>query len=302
MGSTLLSTNPLGSLPSPPPPRNERLFSQEAQDRSEAVEEISIEEPISLNPFPLEHSGVRGEETIRYYSGRPADRNVINQHKLDINVREKVRPPRSAPNTGTHAQQPRRRLWTAGPKIKYSEIPNKRPSSQTQSEVNNYILAKRKLEKDGLAPFEVKTADIPSNNRHALHRMARSAPSTPLGQRGITKDSTHDVRVVTRIRPLSLLEESQGAEECITVSKNLGQEVLNIWFESSSGLLQRSPEERQTTLIQKEFPFDTCIEPHEDQNDVFLKCGIPDLLDEALNGTNVTVFAVSLIIFELFSK
>ena len=296
MGSTLLNTNPLGSLPSPPAPRNEYLIIHEAQGGNEAVEEI--DEAISLHSFTLEHSGVGAQESRSHYSGRLANLDVTNQYKIDLNAREKVRPPRSAPNTGTHTKQPRRRLWTAGPKTKHYETINTRSKSQAHNEINKSDLAKRKPGKEGLAPFEIRTADISCKNRHVLHRMARSAPSTPLGQRGITIDSTygHNVRVVTRIRPLSLIEESQGSEECITVSKDLGQEVLKILFESSSGL-KYTPEENQINLVQKEFPFDICIESHEDQNDVFLKCGIPDLLDEALNGTNVTVFAVRLILY-----
>lgn len=293
MGSTSLNTNPLGSLPSPPAPRNDYLIIQEAQDGNEAVEEI--DEAISLHSFTLEHSGVGAEESMNHYSGRLANRDATNQYKIDCNVREKVRPPRSAPNTGTHTKQPRRRLWTAGPKTRHCESTNIRPKSQTHNDISKSALAKRKQGKEGVAPFAIRTTDICCNNRHVLHRMARSAPSTPLGQRGITIESINDVRVVTRIRPLSLIEESQGSEECITVSKDLGQEVLKILFESSSGL-KNTPEENQITLVQKEFPFDICIESHEDQNEVFLKCGIPGLLDEALNGTNVTIFAVRLIL------
>ena len=43
--------------------------------------------------------------------------------------------------------------------------------------------------------------------------------------------------------------------------------------------------------MQRDFAFHACLGPEVNQSDVLHMCGIPQLLDAALSGYNVTVFA-----------
>jgi len=120
-------------------------------------------------------------------------------------------------------------------------------------------------------------------------RGMRSAPSKM--QRGTADiQELGNIKVVTRIRPINHMERSMGADECINVEEKEDGYSIKVLQEVSRGL-QYHCESPRTTYVTKEFSFDSCVAAEEDQAAVFKKCGVQEMLDDAFEGTNVTVFA-----------
>ena len=90
-----------------------------------------------------------------------------------------------------------------------------------------------------------------------------------------------NIRVVTRVRPINETERALGNEECIAV-------------EGGSVRVVRATtrDDQPHALTTKEFSFfDSCVSAEQGQDAAFDEFGIPELLDDALTGTNVTLFA-----------
>lgn len=159
---------------------------------------------------------------------------------------------------------------------------------------------------DDLLGFKMKaTRNVPKRNErgkqgrlrcgyaNTVLNMPWSAPSM---MEGYDYDSTNNVSkfdVVARIRPLNDLEISSGAEACMDiVQQEQDGNLLRVFRKSSR---ERQPPEKDVSpLVQNNFSFRSCIAPDEGQDVVFDKCGLPKLIDDALDGINVTIFAVRL--------
>ena len=120
-------------------------------------------------------------------------------------------------------------------------------------------------------------------------RMARSAPSTPRGRRQILSITSECVKVVARVRPLLEGEMSRGERECISFACSPGEDEIRVLCKSQPDVRRQ---DFQQLYIERFFSFCSCIRPGENQSSVFDKSGVDGLLDEALSGTNVTIFAV----------
>jgi hypothetical protein len=123
--------------------------------------------------------------------------------------------------------------------------------------------------------------------------MPWSAPSMMEGYDYDDASNVSKFDVVARIRPLNDLEISSGAEACMDiVQQEQDGDLLRVFRTSSRE--RQTPEKEISSLVQKNFSFRSCIAPDEGQDVVFDKCGLPKLIDDALDGINVTIFAVRL--------
>jgi hypothetical protein len=109
----------------------------------------------------------------------------------------------------------------------------------------------------------------------------RSAPPSMLTSLCYSKNN--NIRVVTRVRPINEAERALGNEECIAVEAG------------SVRVVRAAPptrDDRPHTLTTKEFSFfDSCVSAEQGQDAAFDEFGVPELLEDALTGTNVTLFA-----------
>lgn len=123
----------------------------------------------------------------------------------------------------------------------------------------------------------------------AISRGMRSAPSK---MQGGSEDVSGlgNVKVVTRIRPINLIERSMGGDKCMNVEESEEGYSVKVLQEVTKGSLYQT-ESLNTSYVTKEFPFDSCVDAEEDQATVFEKCGVKGLLESAFEGVNVTVFA-----------
>lgn len=109
----------------------------------------------------------------------------------------------------------------------------------------------------------------------------RSAPPSMLTPSCDSKNN--NIRVVTRVRPINETERALGNEECIAIEGG------------SVRVVRPAPatrDDRPQALTTKEFSFfDSCVSAEQGQDAAFDEFGVPELLDDALAGTNVTLFA-----------
>ncbi|KAG2428082.1 hypothetical protein HYH02_014473 [Chlamydomonas schloesseri] len=86
-----------------------------------------------------------------------------------------------------------------------------------------------------------------------------------------------NIKVAVRVRPLFPHETDKGGTSVVQVTSNTAVKVV---VPGPAG-----------TSMQKDFAFHACLGPEVSQSDVLHLCGVPQLLDAALSGYNVTVFA-----------
>ena len=97
------------------------------------------------------------------------------------------------------------------------------------------------------------------------------------------RDSTENVRVVVRTRPMSEAEQVSGCEEVMRIGADKASiQVLLPTDEDFTGAA------RQTV---KKFALDGCLDPSTTQEQVFESSGVKTLLNSALEGFSATVFA-----------
>lgn len=102
--------------------------------------------------------------------------------------------------------------------------------------------------------------------------LSSSSSSSCYACDGFYEAKNGSIRVVTRVRPINETERALGNKPCITVDEGLVQVVR-----SSKAT---------------EFPFfDSCVSAEDNQDSAFEKFGVPELLDDALAGMNITLFA-----------
>lgn len=91
------------------------------------------------------------------------------------------------------------------------------------------------------------------------------------------------IQVVARVRPINDTERALGNEECIAVE---GGSIRVVRATSTTR------DDHPSAFMTKEFSlFDSCVSAEQGQDAAFDKFGIPQLLDDALAGINVTLFA-----------
>ncbi|GLC40153.1 hypothetical protein PLESTB_000792000 [Pleodorina starrii] len=86
-----------------------------------------------------------------------------------------------------------------------------------------------------------------------------------------------NIKVAVRVRPLFPHETDKGGTTVVQVSSNT---TIKVVVPGPAG-----------TSMQRDFAFHACLGPEVGQADVLHLCGVPQLLDAALAGYNVTVFA-----------
>ncbi|GAX83449.1 hypothetical protein CEUSTIGMA_g10874.t1 [Chlamydomonas eustigma] len=86
------------------------------------------------------------------------------------------------------------------------------------------------------------------------------------------------IKVAVRVRPLFPHELEKGAVQVLQVAED--NSCVKVVVPGPAG-----------NKMQRDFAFHACLGPDVDQGDVLHMCGIPQLLDAALSGYNVTVFA-----------
>jgi len=86
------------------------------------------------------------------------------------------------------------------------------------------------------------------------------------------------IKVAVRVRPLNNLELEKGASPVLQVAED--NSYIKVVVPGPAG-----------NKMQRDFAFHACLGPGVNQSDVMHMCGIPQLLDAALSGYNVTIFA-----------
>ena len=153
---------------------------------------------------------------------------------------------------------------------------------------------KGKMRRDVSKRKERSQGSMRYGHGNSVPSMSWSAPSMVECYDFDTTNNLSTFDVVARIRPLNDLEISSGAEECMDIVQQ-GQDgdLLRVFRKSSR---ERQPQEKEMyPLVQNNFSFRSCITPDEGQDVVFDKCGLPQLIEDALDGINVTIFAVRLL-------
>ena len=125
------------------------------------------------------------------------------------------------------------------------------------------------------------------------HWVVPAAPSSPTGEVARHAQTAYDqhppisatalgqsdnIKVAVRVRPLLPAEQDKGGSSVLAVSDDYRK--LKVVVGGPAG-----------ATMQREFLFDACLGPEVGQEEVLRLCGINQLLDAALSGYNVTVFA-----------
>lgn len=93
--------------------------------------------------------------------------------------------------------------------------------------------------------------------------------------------SSDNIKVAVRVRPMNALEQRRGDATAVTIDPTDFKRLQ----------LSHSRDPRGTISTTKSFDFHACLGPEADQADVMRLCGIPQLLDAAMDGYNVTLMA-----------
>ncbi|GFR52859.1 hypothetical protein Agub_g15486 [Astrephomene gubernaculifera] len=148
---------------------------------------------------------------------------------------------------------------------------------------------------DGLRPFPVPDGPFnasgmmpPPSNRGVRAASANTRPSplaasgrgaaaamSPLQANNLSE--ADNIKVAVRVRPLFPHETERGGTSVVQVSSNT---TIKVVVPGPAG-----------TSMQRDFAFHACLGPEVGQADVLHLCGVPQLLDAALAGYNVTIVA-----------
>lgn len=295
--------SPLGRLPSPPNPIT-------VSPKNEYSGQGATEEMASVEPLPSSVEAME-DTTCESFSCKQVPRSasilVDNSQgfKRDDNIKSWY--PKSA-SAAISGESVRPLLSAAG--LSAITLSNKRTvteniyqrqrSRQTSTLHKKSSLKTLQKHKHGEWPVDldrkVEKDVVHAGRTKGLQRMARSAPSSPRGFESVGLLSVSDcIKVVGRVRPLNEDELLRGDEECLSVNHNPNQDIIRVVHETNL----KSPSKRFADIAQlpsfteRLFSFHACIGPQDDQKCVFQKSDIGGLLDQALHGTNVTIFAVS---------
>ncbi|KAG2487271.1 hypothetical protein HYH03_014112 [Edaphochlamys debaryana] len=138
---------------------------------------------------------------------------------------------------------------------------------------------------DGLRPPSIGRGGGSANGRPPLLGGAGAATmkgtqalsSTALMQSTTNLSEADNIKVAVRVRPMFAHEADKG-----------GTNVVHISSPSTVKVVVPGP---AGTSMQRDFAFHACLGPDVGQGDVVHLCGVPQLLDAALAGYNVTIFA-----------
>jgi hypothetical protein len=112
------------------------------------------------------------------------------------------------------------------------------------------------------------------------------------------------IKVAVRVRPLNNLELEKGASPVLQVAEDNSYIKVGNTRSCHGRRSLVAPLHAITSInrqvvvpgpagnkMQRDFAFHACLGPGVNQSDVMHMCGIPQLLDAALSGYNVTIFA-----------
>ncbi|GIL53792.1 hypothetical protein Vafri_9425 [Volvox africanus] len=151
---------------------------------------------------------------------------------------------------------------------------------------------------DGLRPVPADGSftgncmiQTPANRGRPASSSTRPSPLAASGRMGTASSTSvalppvqatnlseaDNIKVAVRVRPLFPHETERGGTTVVQVSSNT---TIKVVVPGPAG-----------TSMQRDFAFHACLGPDVNQADVLHLCGVPQLLDAALAGYNVTVFA-----------
>eukprot|EP01084_Bolivina_argentea_P173218 300024_1 len=116
----------------------------------------------------------------------------------------------------------------------------------------------------------IRSASITNNNMHTLQNI-----SNPV-------DTTSNIRVVVRIRPLNNQEQRDNCSYCIKLTSDENPNSI---------IVQQFNKKTNTIKKEKQFSFDKIFHINAEQSQFFDLCGIKKLVDASLNGYATTIFA-----------
>jgi hypothetical protein len=155
-------------------------------------------------------------------------------------------------------------------------------SSAASHDVDESLKSHMKVRKEPLSSSKMAKLGQFSFPRDRMDRASvRSAPpSIMVTNHDRNYSEGGHIRVVTRVRPINEKERALGNEQCIAVEEGSVRVIRDMMRDHS----------HRCTIQEFSF-FDSCVSAEDGQDSAFEKCGLPELLEDALTGTNVTVFA-----------
>ena len=177
-----------------------------------------------------------------------------------------------------------------------SDLPGRRRRTGASASSSSYDASptspRTPLRGSSAPPFRVSRTGLRSAPPSMLSSSSSSSPSATRFASAPSRDAkSGNIRVVTRVRPINETERALGNDPCIVVEDSL----VRVSSFRSSGVSSHhgaDPHHPHLTQRTKEFPFfDSCVSADDNQDSAFEKFGVPELLDDALAGTNVTLFA-----------